>query len=85
MGESPWLRIGWRNLGRNPKRSVLTALGLAVGYFACVFLVGWSEGIMAEMVENATSLVSGQIEIHDAEYDEVRSQPWILRQARLRP
>ncbi len=73
MGESPWLRIGWRNLGRNPKRSVLTALGLAVGYFACVFLVGWSEGIMAEMVENATSLVSGQIEIHDAEYRPDRS------------
>ena len=73
MGESPWLRIGWRNLGRNPKRSVLAALGLAVGYFACVFLVGWSEGIMAEMVENATSLVSGQIEIHDAEYRPDRS------------
>ena len=73
MSESPWPRIGWRNLGRNRKRTVLTALGLGVGYFTCVFVVGWSEGIMAELVENATSLVSGQIEIHDAEYRPDRS------------
>lgn len=73
MSESPWPRIGWRNLGRNRKRTVLTALGLGVGYFTCVFVVGWSEGIMAELVENATSLVTGQIEIHDAEYRPDRS------------
>ena len=73
MSESPWLRIGWRNLGRNRKRTVLTALGLAVGFFAVVFIVGWTQGLMAEMVESATSLVSGQIEIHDAEYRPERS------------
>ncbi|MDP6579558.1 MAG: ABC transporter permease [Vicinamibacterales bacterium] len=73
MSESPWWRIGWRNLGRHRKRTVITALGLAVGYFAVVFLVGWVEGITAEMVENATGLVSGQIEIHASEYRPERS------------
>ena len=73
MKENPWPRIGWRNLGRHRKRTVLTALGLAVGYFAVVFMIGWSEGLMAEMVENATGLVSGQIEIHDVEYRPERS------------
>ena len=73
MSESPWPRIGWRNLGRNRKRTVLTALGLAVGYFACVFIIGWTGGIQAQMVENATDLVSGQIEINDAEFRPDRS------------
>ncbi len=73
MRELPWLRIGWRNLGRHRKRTVLTALGLAVGYFAVVFMIGYSEGMMAEMVENATGLLSGQVEIHDAEYRPERS------------
>ena len=68
-----WWRIGWRNLGRNRKRTTLTALGLAVGYLAVVFIVGWSEGVTAELVENATSLVSGQIEIHHADYRSDRS------------
>jgi ABC-type lipoprotein release transport system permease subunit len=73
MSGGAWWRIGWRNLGRHPKRTVITALGLGVGYFAVVFIIGWSEGIAAEMVENATGLVSGQIEIHDADYRPERS------------
>ena len=73
FAESPWLRIGWRNLGRNRQRTVLTALELAVGFLAVVFMVGWIQGMMAEMVESATSLVSGQIELHDAEYRPDRS------------
>jgi len=73
MSSNTWLRIGWRNLWRHPKRTVITAFGLAVGYFAVVFMVGWAEGISAEMVENATSLVSGQIEIHASEYRPERS------------
>ncbi len=73
MSESPWLRIGWRNLGRNRKRTGLTAIGLAIGFGANVFVVGWSESLMAEMVESATSLVNGQIEIHDVEFRPERS------------
>ena len=73
MSSNIWLRIGWRNLGRHPKRTVIAALGLAVGYFAVVFLVGWVEGITAEMVENATGLMSGQIEIHARDYRPERS------------
>ncbi len=73
MHPSTWWRIGWRNLGRNRRRSLLTALGLGVGYFTVVFMVGWAVGISAELVENATSLVSGQIEIHAAEYRPERS------------
>lgn len=73
MRGGAWWRIGWRNLGRHRKRTVLTAMGLGIGYFAVVFIVGWAEGISAEMVENATGLTSGQIEIHDADYRPERS------------
>jgi ABC-type lipoprotein release transport system permease subunit len=69
----PWWQIGWRNLGRHPKRTAITAVGLGIGYFAVVFLVGWSSGLMAQMVENGTGLVGGQIEIHDADYRPDRS------------
>ena len=73
MSAGAWWRIGWRNLGRHRKRTVITAVGLSVGYFAVVFIVGWAEGIGAEMVENATGLVGGQIEIHDAGFRPERS------------
>ena len=63
-----WARIGWRNIGRNPRRTALTSGGLAVGYFAVVFMTGWTGGINEELIENATSLTGGQIEIHDGGY-----------------
>ncbi len=70
---APWWQIGWRNLGRHPKRTAITAVGLGVGYLAVVFLIGWMDGLTAQMVENGTGLVSGQLEIHDAEYRPDRS------------
>ncbi len=73
MSTSPWWRIGWRNLGRNRRRTLITALGLAVGYFAVVFLVGWADGLKAEMIENGTGILTGQIQIHALDYRPERS------------
>ena len=68
-----WWLIGWRNLGRNPKRTFITALGLAAGYFAVIFMVGFADGLKVEMIENATGLVTGQIQIHSPRYRPDRS------------
>jgi ABC-type lipoprotein release transport system permease subunit len=69
----PWMKLGWRNLGRNKRRTIITAIGLGCGYFAVVFMVGWAEGLKAEMVENGTGLLTGQIQIHSEEYRPERS------------
>jgi ABC-type lipoprotein release transport system permease subunit len=65
---SPWTRIGWRNLGRNRRRSVLTAGGLAVGYCGVVVLAGLTDGMVGEMLRNGTGVLSGQIQIHAPDY-----------------
>ncbi len=71
--QSTWWRIGWRNLGRNRRRTFITALGLGVGYFAVVFIIGWADGLTAEMVDNGTGLITGQIQIHATDYRPERS------------
>lgn len=68
MAVRTWWRIGWRSLGRNRRRSVITAVGLGVGYFSVVVLVGWWDGVVVEMINNGTGIVTGQLQIHDAEY-----------------
>ena len=68
MAASPYFRIGWRNLSRNRRRTLITALGLAVGYFAVVFMVGWADGLTAEMIENGTGIVTGQLQAHAPDY-----------------
>lgn len=68
MTSAPWWRIGWRNLGRNRRRTLITALGLAIGYFAVVFMVAWAEGLQSEMIENGTGLLTGQLQVHASDY-----------------
>lgn len=73
MTAGPWWMIGWRNLGRNRRRSVLTASALAVGYFSVVVLVGITKGLVAEMIGNGTGIVTGQLQVHADEYRPERS------------
>jgi ABC-type lipoprotein release transport system permease subunit len=68
MLAGPWWKIGWRNLGRNRRRTLITMAGLAFGYFAVVLLVGWMEGLTAEMIESATNTLAGQLQVHDLDY-----------------
>jgi ABC-type lipoprotein release transport system permease subunit len=68
-----WRRIGWRNLGRNRRRTLITAAGLAFGYFAVVLMVGLMTGLTAEMIENGTGLLTGQIQVHENGYRPERS------------
>ncbi len=63
-----WWRVAWRNLWRNAHRTWITASGLAFGYFASIVLVGLTDGMNAELVENGTRLMVGQVQIHAGDY-----------------
>ncbi len=73
MARGPWWRIGWRNLGRNRRRTLITAAGLAVGYLAVVLLVGFMEGLSAQMIESGTGLLTGHLQVHATDYRPERS------------
>jgi len=68
MDENPGWRIGWRNLGRSRRRTLITASGLALGYVAVVVMSGLARGLVAEMIDNGTGILTGQLQAHSAEY-----------------
>jgi len=63
-----WWRVAWRNLWRNSHRTWVTASGLAFGFFAAVVMVGLTDGMTAELVENGTRLMLGQVQVHASDY-----------------
>ncbi|MFW6094470.1 MAG: ABC transporter permease [Pseudomonadota bacterium] len=67
-GSSP--RLAWRNLWRNPRRTWLTAGGVAFAVFLVVSAMSLQLGSYTTMEETATSLLTGQIQIHNADYVE---------------
>ena len=54
-----WGRLAWRNLWRNRKRTLITASALAFGYLASVTMIGLWHGMIGEMIDTGTNLVSG--------------------------
>jgi ABC-type lipoprotein release transport system permease subunit len=68
-----FMSMAWRNLWRNRRRTLITAGALAFGFLGSVVMIGISDGFTAELVENGTGLLTGQVQIHARGYRPERS------------
>ena len=57
------VKIAARGIGRNPHRTGLTVAASAFGVGAFVFLTGFVDGYLAQLVENSTGYVTGEIQV----------------------
>ncbi len=56
-------KIGLRNLARNRWRSGLTLGGIALSVAFMVWILGFMEGWLQEMIQGATSVATGQVQV----------------------
>jgi ABC-type lipoprotein release transport system permease subunit len=66
-------KLAWRNLGRNRRRTVITAVALAVGMSLCVASYGWMDGINADILHALTRLDLGHVQVHHPDYPRERT------------
>ena len=72
-------RIAWRNLWRNKRRTWLTAGGIAFASFLVIFANAMQVGIYGSMIENATGLLEGHIQITHPSYpDDTKLEQTVL-------
>jgi ABC-type lipoprotein release transport system permease subunit len=64
-----YFKMAYRNLGRNRRRSVLSALALSIGLALILFIAAFYEGEMRSSMESTLRLDSGHIQIRAADYD----------------
>ena len=57
------MRIAWRNIIRNRKRSLITISAIGFGLGAIIFIWSFVEGAHEAMIKNYTALTTSQIEI----------------------
>ena len=62
------LRLGWRNLWRNPRRSLITLSTVAVALIFLILILGMTEGLKEQLLENGTRLMLGHLQIHHRDY-----------------
>lgn len=61
-------RLAWRNLWRNPRRTLVILGAVIIGVWSMIFLGALMRGMEKEMVKNAISQLTGSIQIHHKDY-----------------
>ncbi|MEZ4238356.1 MAG: ABC transporter permease [Myxococcota bacterium] len=64
------VRLAYRNLGRNRRRTVLTVAAIAFGLTMVQLMIGIQEGSYAEMTRQAVSAFSGHVVVQEQGYAE---------------
>lgn len=67
------IKIAWRNVWRNRRRSLITIAAIGFGLAAFIFTLGFTDGMVDNMIENAIKTYTGHIQIHKAGYQEEQS------------
>ncbi len=67
------VRLGWRNLWRNPRRSLLSIGAVAVAFAVLMTLESLREGSAAQMLDSGTRLMLGHLQVHARAYLEDRN------------
>ncbi len=62
------LKLAWRNLWRNRKRTLITSASVVFAVLLAIFLNSLKEGILVKMQENVVSFYSGAIQLHQDGY-----------------
>ena len=78
MGVLLLMKIGWRNLWRNPRGTLLTALALGLGLTLLLISLGLLDGSHEQMVRNGVRFGTGHVVIQAQGYQETGSLELLL-------
>ena len=62
------LKIAWRNLWRNKRRTIITSASILFGVFFAAFMTSIQKGSMGNMVDNVVRFSTGYIQIQQEKY-----------------
>jgi len=62
------LRLAWRNLWRNHRRTLIMLAAIVVGTWAMIFMTALMRGMVDEMVKDGISVLPGHVQIHHPDY-----------------
>jgi putative ABC transport system permease protein len=72
------VKIGWRNLWRNPRGTLLTALALGLGLTLLLVSLGLLDGSHEQLVSNGVRFGNGHVVIQSQGYQDTGSQALLL-------
>lgn len=62
------MRLAWRNLWRNHRRTLIMLLAITLGTWAMIFMTALMRGMVAQMVSDGISVLPGHVQAHHPDY-----------------
>ena len=62
------MRLAWRNLWRNHRRTLIMLMAITLGTWAMIFMTALMRGMVAEMVRGGISALPGHVQVHHPDY-----------------
>ncbi len=72
------LKVGWRNIWRNPRRSILTASAIAFATLLLVFMLSWQFGSYDTMINSAVRTHTGHLQVQAQGYKNRHSMHMVV-------
>jgi ABC-type lipoprotein release transport system permease subunit len=69
------MRLAWRNLWRNHRRTLIMLAAITLGVWAMIFMTALMRGMVTQMVEDGISALPGHVQAHHPDY---RDDPSIV-------
>lgn len=70
------LRLAWRNLWRNHRRTAIMLGAIVIGSWAMIFMTALTRGMITDMLQHGIEALPGHVQIHDPGY---RDDPSVAR------
>jgi len=64
------VKMAWRNIWRNPRRSILTISAIAFASLLLVFMLSWQFGSYETMIDSAVKIHTGHLQIQANGYND---------------
>jgi len=62
------VRLAWRNLWRNHRRTLIMIAAIAIGIWAMMFMTALMRGMVNEMIRDAVKSLPGHVQVHHPDY-----------------
>ncbi len=63
-----YIQLAWRNLWRNPKRTIVIMLAILIGVWSMIVLSALAQGVLESSIQNGISTLTGHLQIHQKNY-----------------
>ncbi len=67
------VKMAWRNIWRNPRRSILTIIAIAFASMLLIFMLSWQFGSYETMINAAVKIHTGHLQVQAKGYSDKRS------------